>query len=82
MYLMSKFYMLNEEKSVKANVLKIFLIVKATLIDRTTDLFISGSDFTDTFNLQQFHFHWGWNDYQGSEHRINFKEYPLEVIII
>ena len=31
------------------------------------------------FNLIGAHFHWGWNDFQGSEHLINEKKYPLEV---
>ena len=26
---------------------------------------VTGSDFKTTFKLLQFHFHWGWNDYQG-----------------
>ena len=27
---------------------------------------INGSDFDDSFYLTQFHFHWGFNDYQGT----------------
>lgn len=43
-------------------------------------LSVSGSDMKDAkFNLVGAHFHWGWNDYQGSEHLINEKKYPLEV---
>jgi hypothetical protein len=42
-----------------------------------------GSDFgIEQFKLLQFHFHWGWNDYQGSEHQINFVKYSAEVIPI
>jgi hypothetical protein len=25
------------------------------------------------------HFHWGFNDYQGSEHLIDYEKFPLEV---
>ena len=38
-----------------------------------------GSDFTEQYTLLQFHFHWGENDYQGSEHYLNGDKYPLEV---
>jgi hypothetical protein len=26
---------------------------------------VEGSDLDDRFNLLQFHFHWGYNNYQG-----------------
>lgn len=41
---------------------------------------IDGSDFREKLNFLQFHFHWGQNDYQGSEHRIDYKKFPLEVL--
>jgi carbonic anhydrase len=40
---------------------------------------IDGSDFAEAFRLLQFHFHWGENDFQGSEHTINGRKFPLEV---
>ena len=42
-------------------------------------LSIDGSNFREKLNLVQFHFHWGQNDYQGSEHQMNEKKFPLEV---
>ena len=33
----------------------------------------------ETFSVAQFHFHWGENDYQGSEHYIDDIKYPAEV---
>jgi carbonic anhydrase len=33
----------------------------------------------ETISLVQFHFHWGQNDYQGSEHYIDGKKYSGEV---
>lgn len=33
------------------------------------------------YHLIQFHFHWGFNIYQGSEHHLNSIKYPLEVLI-
>ena len=38
------------------------------------------SNFGEKFDLFQLHFHWGRNDYQGSEHQINDKKFPLEVL--
>jgi hypothetical protein len=29
--------------------------------------YISGSDFSTSFKLEQFHFHWGYNDYSGKK---------------
>ena len=31
------------------------------------------------FLLWQFHFHWGKDDTQGSEHTVNGREFPMEV---
>ena len=42
---------------------------------------IGGSNFAEEFNLLQLHFHWGRNDYQGSEHQIDYKKFPLEVAL-
>jgi carbonic anhydrase len=40
---------------------------------------MSGGGLPDTFYLAQFHFHWGYNAFQGSEHTINGRKYPLEI---
>ena len=40
---------------------------------------ISGANLPETFYLVQFHFHWGYNSFQGSEHTIDERKYPLEV---
>lgn len=42
-------------------------------------LSMSGGGLPETFYLIQFHFHWGYNAFQGSEHTINGHKYPLEV---
>ena len=47
--------------------------------DSNIQPFINGSDFNTTFILKQFHFHWGYNNMQGSEHHIHEKKFPLEV---
>jgi hypothetical protein len=56
--------------------------VETTLVSSMTRLSIDGSNFREKLNLLQFHFHWGQNDYQGSEHQINERKFPLEVIRI
>jgi carbonic anhydrase len=52
-------------------------IVLSPLTNNT--LRIHGSDFAEAHRLLQFHFHWGKNDFQGSEHTINGRRFPLEV---
>jgi len=42
-------------------------------------LSMSGGGLPDVFYLVQFHFHWGYNAFQGSEHTINGQKYPLEI---
>ncbi len=42
-------------------------------------LSISGANLLEVFYLIQFHFHWGYNAYQGSEHTIDGVKYPLEM---
>ncbi|CAF3415229.1 unnamed protein product [Rotaria socialis] len=42
-------------------------------------LSISGANLSEIFYLVQFHFHWGYNAYQGSEHTIDGIKYPLEI---
>ena len=40
---------------------------------------VKGSDLKrDDFYLEQFHFHWSYNDYHGSEYFIGSRRFPLE----
>jgi len=41
---------------------------------------VSGGELAGTFKLAQFHFHWGADDNVGSEHTVDAKQFPLEVI--
>lgn len=43
---------------------------------------ISGASLPESFYLTQFHFHWGYNAYQGSEHTIDGIKYPLEMHLV
>ncbi|CAF0892793.1 unnamed protein product, partial [Brachionus calyciflorus] len=54
-------------------------IISTPLYDSSSKAFINGSDFSEKFELIQFHFHWGYNMYQGSEHLIDFLKFPLEI---
>ena len=40
---------------------------------------LSGGPLTKKYKFEQFHFHWGGNDSEGSEHRVDGKMYPAEV---
>ena len=40
---------------------------------------LSGGVLNDEYELLQFHAHWGSDDEQGSEHRVDGKMYPAEV---
>ena len=44
--------------------------------------FITGSDYTKPYYFVNFHFHWGYNEYEGSEHFINGYKYPLEMHLV
>lgn len=47
-----------------------------------TKLSVKGSDFDQDFELLQFHFHWGFNDFQGSEHYVDGEKFPLEMHLV
>jgi hypothetical protein len=51
------------EKSLKITLIVYLLLVVLKPLKQIIS--ISGSDFDDIFYLSQFHFHWGFNDYQG-----------------
>ncbi len=50
-------------------------------VDLTGDISLSGGGLSETYRATEFHFHWGNNNNQGSEHTINAKKYPMEVKI-
>jgi len=54
-----------------------FVSVQVTVSD--ADWSLSGGNLTDSFRLEQFHFHWGSHSKVGSEHTIDLQRYPLEV---
>ncbi|KAJ7387921.1 Phospholipase A2 crotoxin acid subunit CA [Desmophyllum pertusum] len=43
---------------------------------------LSGGPLTKKYKFEQFHFHWGNNDSEGSEHRVNGKMYPAELHLV
>ena len=60
----------------------IIIIVVATQQDSNSVPSINGSNYGKTFSLLQWHFHWGYNNYQGSEHLIDNLKYPLELHLV
>ena len=44
---------------------------------------VSGGSLPDpgVYTIEQFHFHWGSENTRGSEHEVNGKHFPMEVII-
>lgn len=51
-------------------------------IDQAQPLFISGGGLPVEYPLVQFHFHWGYDSDEGSEHTLDGRQYPLEVFLI
>ncbi|XP_065320302.1 carbonic anhydrase 7-like isoform X1 [Gordionus sp. m RMFG-2023] len=43
------------------------------------DLEIGGGPLANNYQLDHFHFHWGYENRKGSEHRINGKSYDAEI---
>jgi len=56
--------------------------IYGNLINSNKIPYINGSNFEEDFYLSQFHFHWGYNPYQGSEHQMNGNKYPLEIHLV
>ena len=48
----------------------------------TGDGVLSGGPLAGDYNVLQFHFHWGSENSQGSEHTVNGQKYPLELHIV
>lgn len=44
-------------------------------------LHVSGGGLDSDYQVAQFHFHWGSNDTNGSEHTIDGMAYPMEVFL-
>ncbi|XP_036391140.1 carbonic anhydrase 7-like [Megalops cyprinoides] len=43
---------------------------------------IEGGPLDDVYRLKQFHFHWGGDDYHGSEHTVDGKAYAAELHLV
>lgn len=51
-------------------------------IDVGHSITISGGGLQGTYNVDQFHFHWGGNSTVGSEHTMDSHQYPLELHVV
>lgn len=47
-----------------------------------TKLDVSGASLENTHRVEQFHFHWGSVNTQGSEHTLDGAQYPMELHIV
>ena len=67
---------------IKFSFLKLTKICVLHVMDIFCNVFVelTGGPLQNTYRLEQFHFHWGETDSRGSEHTIDGKEYPSEVI--
>ena len=57
----------------------LFIVVVVSVPD---GFFITGGELGQDgvkFKVEQFHFHWGADDRTGSEHVIDYQQFPLEV---
>jgi len=43
---------------------------------------LSGGHLTSSYSMAQLHWHWGSNDYIGSEHTINRRRFPIEMHLV
>lgn len=53
--------------------------VQFTIAAKNAVISITGLGLSKIYNVAQFHFHWGSEDDQGSEHTYNGDAYPMEV---
>uniref|UniRef100_A0A803JKZ0 Carbonic anhydrase 4 n=1 Tax=Xenopus tropicalis TaxID=8364 RepID=A0A803JKZ0_XENTR len=47
-------------------------------VDLPTGIEISGGGLSETYIAAQFHFHWGSDEFYGSEHTVDGEKYPME----
>ncbi|RNA05907.1 carbonic anhydrase 4-like [Brachionus plicatilis] len=61
-----------------------YTITANQLFNKTLTPYITGSDFKpeNKYYLKEFHFHWGFNIYQGSEHHLDSNKFPLEIHLV
>ncbi|XP_068234635.1 uncharacterized protein [Palaemon carinicauda] len=51
-------------------------------VEMTSSATINGGNLTGEYTFAQFHFHWGKDDTNGSEHLVDGKSYPLELHLV
>jgi carbonic anhydrase len=50
--------------------------------DNSFPVRLKGGNFKSSYRVAGVHFHWGINDTEGSEHRINGKPFPMEMHVV
>ena len=54
-------------------------LITAEIVVTGEELQISGGSLPYTYQLDEYHFHWGADSTVGSEHAVDGSHYPLEV---
>ena len=55
---------------------------KSVQVNLRSNMEVSGGGLPGIYKAAQFHFHWGTHNNRGSEHTIDSKHYPMEVICV
>jgi len=63
----SKYKVLDEEYAIKWE------------LNEGQRIIVSGGGLTDTYDLVQFHIHWGSDNSRGSEHTLDYRRFPMEI---
>lgn len=77
---LKSFKFVNYNKDLNWTVVNTGETIRADLAQ--TDVTISGSNLNEIYNLKQFHLHWGYNEFHGSEHTIDSKKFPMEIHLV
>jgi len=57
-----------------------YIVTTVTLkINESKAVMLSGGPLKDIYVFEQLHFHWGENDFEGSEDLINNHSFPMEM---
>lgn len=73
------FKFINYDSPRKWKVVKTGYNIGINNLEESRVIGVNGSDLSSFYKLVNVHVHWGHNDYQGSEHRLNGKKMPLEL---
>lgn len=65
------------QNNIRKNLFLLFLVKFA--LENANSITTAGGNLSNTYNVVQFHFHWGSDAGRGSEHTIDDAPYAMEV---